>query len=216
GDAVGGEGVAEPARRDAVVQHREVGGVEHRVSSSGDDRGQDQARVTMRRSEHQRGDGEESESDEKGSLRSVAVDDDSGQRLPAEPGPARMPIAAAVAICKRAGRNMPDWLHAPDYTLARVILQRGLGLVYLIAFLVALEQFRALLGERGLLPVPRFLARATFREAPSLFHFRYSDRLLTAVSLAGIVLSLAVVIGLPDRWPAPLTIAVWLVLWALY
>src|SRR5438067_7727907 len=111
---------------------------------------------------------------------------------------------------------MPDWLHSPDYMLARLVLQRGLGLVYLIAFLVALEQFRALLGERGLLPVPRFLARASFREAPSLFHFRYSDRLLTAVSLAGIVLSLVVVIGLPDRWPAPLTIAVWLVLWALY
>jgi len=111
---------------------------------------------------------------------------------------------------------MPDWLHAPDYTLARLLLQRGLGLVYVVAFLVVLEQFRPLLGERGLLPVPRFLAHASFREAPSLFHFRYSDRLLTAVSLLGLVLSLAIVIGLPDRWPAPLTIAVWLLLWALY
>src|SRR4051812_15512399 len=111
---------------------------------------------------------------------------------------------------------MPDWLHAPDYTLARLVLQRGLGLAYLIAFVVALEQFRPLLGERGLLPVPRFLERASFREAPSLFHVGYSDRLLSAVSLAGIVLSLVVVIGLPDRWPIPLTIAVWLVLWALY
>jgi len=111
---------------------------------------------------------------------------------------------------------MPDWLHAPDYTLARLLLQRGLGFVYVVAFLVVLEQFRPLLGERGLLPVPRFLAHASFREAPSLFHFRYSDRLLTAVSLLGLVLSLAIVIGLPDRWPAPLTIAVWLLLWALY
>jgi hypothetical protein len=111
---------------------------------------------------------------------------------------------------------MPDWLHASDYTLARLVLQRGLGLVYLIAFLVALEQFRPLLGERGLLPVPRFLAQVSFRKAPSLFHIGYSDRLLVAVSLAGIVLSLAIVIGLPDRWPAPLTIGAWLVLWALY
>src|SRR3954470_15160262 len=111
---------------------------------------------------------------------------------------------------------MPDWLHAPDYTLARLVLQRGLGLAYLVAFLVALEQFRPLLGERGLLPVPRFLERASFREAPSLFHVGYSDRLLSAVSLAGIVLSLVVVIGLPDRWPIPVTIALWLVLWALY
>src|SRR5438874_2972617 len=111
---------------------------------------------------------------------------------------------------------LAEWLHAADYTIARLVLQRGLGLVYLVAFLVALEQFPALLGERGLLPVTRYLARASFRESPSLFYFHYSDRLLKAVALAGIVLSLAIILGLPDRWPAPLTIAVWLVLWALY
>jgi hypothetical protein len=111
---------------------------------------------------------------------------------------------------------MPGFFHASDYWIARLLLQRGLGLVYLVAFVVALEQFRPLLGERGLLPAPRYLARVPFRAAPSLFHLRYSDRLLVAVSAAGIVLSLAIVIGLPDRWPAPLTIAIWLVVWALY
>jgi hypothetical protein len=111
---------------------------------------------------------------------------------------------------------MPEWLHAEDYVIARVLLQRGLGLVYLLAFAVALEQFPALLGERGLLPVGRFVARVPFRKAPSLFHFGYSDRRLVAVALCGIGLSLAVVLGLPDRWPALLTIAAWLVLWALY
>ena len=111
---------------------------------------------------------------------------------------------------------MPEWIHAPDSWLARLLLQRGLGLVYLIGFVVALEQFPALLGERGLLPVPRFLARVRFRDAPTLFHVRYSDRLLMAVAIVGIVLSLAVVLGLPDAWPAPLGIAVWLALWALY
>ena len=111
---------------------------------------------------------------------------------------------------------MPDWFHAPDYWIARLVLQRGLGFVYLIAFLVALEQFRPLLGERGLLPVTRFLAVRRFRDSPSLFHFRYSDRLLTAVALVGIVLSFVIVVGLPDRWPVALTVAIWLVLWALY
>ena len=48
-----------------------------------------------------------------------------------------------------------EWFAAPDYRLARFILERGLGLVYLIGFLVALNQFPALLGERGLLPAPR-------------------------------------------------------------
>jgi hypothetical protein len=111
---------------------------------------------------------------------------------------------------------MPGWIHAHDGSVARFVLQRGLGLVYLLAFAVALEQFPALLGERGLLPADRFLARVRFRKAPSLFHVGYSDRLLRAVSLVGIALSLAVMVGLPDRWPALPAIAVWLALWALY
>src|SRR4051794_22759592 len=111
---------------------------------------------------------------------------------------------------------MPDWLHASDSLLARLVLQRGLGIVYFIAFLVAFRQFRPLLCENGLLPGPRYLPRVTFGEAPSLFHYRYSDRLLGVVAAAGMVLSSAVVIGLPDRAPAPVAIAVWLVLWALY
>ena len=56
-----------------------------------------------------------------------------------------------------------DWLHAPDYWLARLIIQRGLGAVYFLAFLVAFDQFRPLLGEHGLLPVPRFVAFVPFR-----------------------------------------------------
>jgi hypothetical protein len=111
---------------------------------------------------------------------------------------------------------VPEWLHAPDYWLARLLLQRGIGLIYLIAFLVALHQFRPLLGDRGLLPAPQFIARVPFREAPSLFYLRYSDRLLVAVALAGIVLSLAIVVGLPDGWPVPATIGLWLMVWALY
>ena len=111
---------------------------------------------------------------------------------------------------------MPEGFHASDLWLARLVLQRGLGFCYLLAFLVALAQFRPLLGEHGLLPVPRFLARARFRDAPSVFHLRYSDGLLVAVALVGILLSLTVVLGLPDAWPVPLTIATWLVLWALY
>jgi hypothetical protein len=111
---------------------------------------------------------------------------------------------------------MPDWLHAPDAALARLLLQRGLGLVYFIAFANALEQFPALLGDHGLLPVADYLRRVPFREAPSLFHAHYSDRLLRAVSLTGMAGAAAIVAGLPDRWPVGLTVALWLLLWALY
>jgi hypothetical protein len=109
-----------------------------------------------------------------------------------------------------------DWLRADDYWLARLVFQRGLALIYLIAFLVALRQFRALLGERGLLPVPYFLTQVRFRDAPSLFHLRYSDRLLAAVSWTGIALAAAAMLGLPDLVPAPVAMLVWAVLWALY
>lgn len=111
---------------------------------------------------------------------------------------------------------MPAWFHAENGWWARLILQRGLGLVYFIAFVCALTQFRPLLGERGLLPVPRFVARVPFRLSPSLFHFRYSDRLLVTVAGTGAALALVVMLGLPDRWPVALTMAMWLTLWALY
>lgn len=108
------------------------------------------------------------------------------------------------------------WLEAPDYWLARLVIERGLGVIYAVAFLVALRQFVPLLGERGLLPVPDLVRSVSFRASPSLFHFRYSDRLLRACARTGLVLSAAVVLGIPDGLPIPLEMAVWILLWALY
>lgn len=108
------------------------------------------------------------------------------------------------------------WLQAPDYWLARLIIEHALGAIYCVAFLVAANQFRPLLGERGLMPVPAFLRRVPFLQAPSLFHLHYSDRLLLAVSWSGVGLSLAVVVGLIDAVPPWISILVWFVLWVLY
>jgi hypothetical protein len=109
-----------------------------------------------------------------------------------------------------------EWFSAPDYWLARFIIERGLGLTYLSAFLVALNQFPALLGEHGLLPVRRYLRQIDFNDSPSLFHFHYSDNLLRAVAGIGIALSAAMVLGLPQAGPLWLAPLVWLVLWLLY
>jgi len=109
-----------------------------------------------------------------------------------------------------------DWFEAPEYWLSRFVFERALGVIYLIAFLVTLNQFRPLLGERGLLPVPRFVRMVRFREAPSLFQFRYSDRLLAVVAWAGVVLAASVIVGLPQAGPIWGSILVWLALWALY
>ena len=107
-------------------------------------------------------------------------------------------------------------LFGPEYWLARFAFQRGLALIYLIAFLVALNQFRPLLGERGLLPVPRFLRFVDFRKAPSIFHFYYSDNFFGIVSLAGILLSIVGLSSLSERGPLWISIAVWSSLYLLY
>ena len=109
-----------------------------------------------------------------------------------------------------------DWFSAPDYWLARFVFERALALIYLIAFLVALNQFRPLLGERGLLPAPAFLRVTRFRESPSIFHARYSDRLLVVVCGAGIALSLLALSTLAERAPDAVSMLVWFGLWALY
>src|SRR6187402_2426934 len=100
--------------------------------------------------------------------------------------------------------------------LTRLALQRGLGAVYFVAFLNVVLQFRPLLGERGLLPVPAFLERVRFAEAPSLFHLRYSDRLAAVVGWGGLVLSVLAVTGLSEGGPLWLSIAVWSALYVLY
>ena len=111
---------------------------------------------------------------------------------------------------------MPDWLVTDDYDVARFLVQRGVGLAYLIAFVNVRNQFRPLLGEHGLLPVPAYLERTTFRDAPSLFHWRYSDRIIGVVAWAGAAVSAAAVAGGFDAIPLPVALMGWLVIWGLY
>jgi hypothetical protein len=109
-----------------------------------------------------------------------------------------------------------DWFSAGDYELARQVLQRGVAALYLIAFITAINQFPALLGERGLLPAPRFLSRITYRQSPSFFHWRYSDRMLAVVCWVGVVLAASVIVGLPQLAPSWVIMIVFLLVWAAY
>ena len=109
-----------------------------------------------------------------------------------------------------------ELLRGDDYWIARLVFQRALGLIYLVAFLVAARQFVPLLGANGLLPVPDFIRAVPFRRSPSLFYRRYSDRLALAAAWTGVGLAVAVVLGVPDLVPAPITMLVWAALWALY
>src|ERR1700744_485847 len=89
-----------------------------------------------------------------------------------------------------------DWLSAPEYWLGRLILERGTAVVYVFAFVAAARQFRALIGEHGLMPVPRYLARHSFIRTPSIFHVHYSDRFCATVAWSGAALAAGIAAGL--------------------
>ena len=107
------------------------------------------------------------------------------------------------------------WFAAPDYWFARLAFQRGLAVIYLIAFVAAARQFRPLLGERGLLPIRAYTARVPFRQAPSLFSLHYSDRFFAATAWAGAALAAALAGGLGDLVPLWASMLLWAAPWAL-
>jgi hypothetical protein len=98
----------------------------------------------------------------------------------------------------------------------RLLFQRGLAAIYLIAFVNVLRQFRPLLGEHGLLPAARYLQHVSFWQAPSVFHLGYSDRALVVVGWLGVVLSCVALSGLSEAGTFGVSLAVWLGLWVLY
>ncbi|MEU1132286.1 lipase maturation factor family protein [Streptomyces sp. NPDC005900] len=109
-----------------------------------------------------------------------------------------------------------EWFTADAYGLSRSIFQRGLAALYLVAFLGAALQFRALLGERGMLPVPRYVARVPFWRAPSLFQLHYSDRFFALCAWAGCAVAVALLAGADHLLPLWGAMALWLIPWALY
>ena len=73
----------------------------------------------------------------------------------------------------------------PGYWYSRYIFERGLALMYLVAFLSTANQVVPLLGQNGLLPISRFIRFVPFRSAPSLFYIASSDAVLRGTAWAG-------------------------------
>ena len=109
-----------------------------------------------------------------------------------------------------------DLVPAPGYDIARLLVQRGVALVFVLAFASVLHEWRPLLGERGLTPVPRFVERVSWERAPSLFQWRYDDRLASGLAWCGLGLALALLLGLADVAPTWIVTPSWLVLYGLY
>jgi hypothetical protein len=105
----------------------------------------------------------------------------------------------------------------PTYWLTRFVVLRLLGVVYAVAFLVAINQIVPLIGSNGLLPVGNYLKLvssalgsdgAGFIRLPSLFWFWHSDTALLTVSWVGFILSCVVVAGFAN---APLMGVLWFI-----
>ncbi|MCB5165484.1 lipase maturation factor family protein [Streptomyces bambusae] len=109
-----------------------------------------------------------------------------------------------------------EWFTADGYWLSRLVFQRTLAVLYLVAFLGAALQFRALLGSRGMLPIPEYVRYVPFRRAPSLFQLRYSDRLFAWCAWGGAGLAAAVAAGAADAVPLGASMGMWALLWAGY
>lgn len=116
-----------------------------------------------------------------------------------------------------------DGFAAVDFGFAREMLQRGIAALYLVAFVSTLNQFRPLLGERGLLPASALLDWASTSKArgrmlhPTLFRrIRYTDRRLVTLCWAGIVIAALLVVGIPQLAPPWVPMLCFLALWFGY
>jgi hypothetical protein len=112
----------------------------------------------------------------------------------------------------------PEQSTHPTYWLTRFMILRLLGVIYAIAFLVAINQILPLIGSDGLTPLDYYLKwvsralgsdRAGFLRLPSLFWFWHSDTALLVCAWTGLILSCVVIAGFAN---VPLLA----VLWVLY
>ena len=102
----------------------------------------------------------------------------------------------------------------PTYWLTRFLILRLLGVVYAVAFLVAINEIIPLIGSDGLTPVNIFIkhvgdalgSTGAFMRLPSLFWFVHSDTALLTFAWVGFVLSCVVVAGYAN---APLLTVLW-------
>ena len=105
---------------------------------------------------------------------------------------------------------------AATYWYTRFYFQRALGGIYAVGFLIALNQYRALVGRSGLLPMPLFLKEVSFWDAPGLFWINQSDAFITALASIGLAFSIAAFVGWSDAFGTTVSVGVWFSLWVLY
>ena len=97
-------------------------------------------------------------------------------------------------------------LEPARYDLVSALFLRGLGLIYLAAFVSLALQVRGLVGAQGILPLEEYLAAAragwgtdAYWRLPSVFWLNASDAALMTGAVAGIALALLLTFGIAQR-----------------
>jgi hypothetical protein len=128
----------------------------------------------------------------------------------------RVPVVGLPSASTPQEMSPVGWFAAPEYWLSRLVFQRALAVIYLVAFVVAANQFRPLLGSHGIQPIPRFVRAVRFRRAPSIFYAHYSDRFFALVAWSGALIAGALVAGAGDAVPLWAGMLLWALPWVLY
>lgn len=95
-------------------------------------------------------------------------------------------------------------IEVETFGLASRLFLRTLGVAYLFAVASFATQAAGLIGSRGISPVAEFLRSlreyygAVYWQVPTIFWFNAGDRMIRAVGIAGIALSVLLILGL--RW----------------
>src|SRR5258707_6812619 len=105
---------------------------------------------------------------------------------------------------------------ATEFCFTRLCFQHALGSIYLIAFLIAANQFIPLLGMRGLQPVRLFVRHVAFRRAPSLFYTNCSDFFIAVMIWCGVGLSCFALTGFSESFGLGASMMTWALLWIIY
>jgi len=97
-------------------------------------------------------------------------------------------------------------LEPERYDLVSWLFLRGLGLIYVAAFVSLALQIRGLVGHDGILPLAEYLAAArdgwgpvAYWRLPTLFWLDASDTALIAGAIVGIALGVLVTVGIFER-----------------
>lgn len=103
-----------------------------------------------------------------------------------------------------------------SYDITRVIFLKAVAIIYICGFANVVNQYIGLLGEKGLLPIKYFIRAVPWKNSPSLFYLNFEDKTLKIAGWIGLVLAIAALLGITEKFGYVGHFVSWGILWVLY